>query len=55
LHLFSGIEIAVGSTKFKKLARFRKISPRIPVFVDPCNIRVVGRDNGILSNRNRTE
>jgi len=38
LHLFSGREIAVGSTKFKKLDRFRKISPRMPDFVDPCNI-----------------
>jgi hypothetical protein len=55
LHLFSGIEIAVGSIKFKKLARFRKISPRVSVFVDPCNIRVVGRDNDILRNTNRTD
>jgi len=38
LHLFSGKEIAVGSTKFRKLDRFRKISPRMPDFVDPCNI-----------------
>jgi hypothetical protein len=40
LHLFNGRDIAFGSTRLRKLDRFRKISPRIPVFIDPCSIQI---------------